>query len=95
MPLGVQAESRYPSAEFALEPGDVIVAYSDGVTEAEGPEQDGRIPHFGDQRLVECVTALRSEPVETIVQGILDAVKAFAGHRPQADDITLVVLRRV
>jgi len=94
VPLGVQPESRYPSAEFPLEPGDVIVAYSDGVTEAEGPEQDGRIPHFGDQRLAECVTALRSEPVESIVQGILDAVKAFAGQRPQADDITLVVLRR-
>jgi serine phosphatase RsbU (regulator of sigma subunit) len=39
--------------------------------------------------------ALRSEPAETIVQGVLSAVKAFAGHRPQADDITLVVLRRV
>jgi len=95
VPLGVQPESRYASAECPLERGDVIVAYSDGVTEAEGPEHDGRIPHFGDQRLAECVTALRSEPVETIVQGVLSAVKAFAGHRPQADDITLVVLRRV
>jgi len=94
VPLGVQPETRYPSAESPLEPGDVIVAYSDGVTEAEAPEQEGRIPHFGDQRLAECVTALRSEPVEAIVQGILSAVKAFAGHRPQADDITLVVLRR-
>lgn len=95
VPLGVQPDSRYPSAESPLERGDVIVAYSDGVTEAEGPERDGRIPHFGEERLAEAVTALGAEPAEAIVQGVLAAVKAFASGRPQADDITLVVMRRV
>lgn len=95
VPLGVQADSSYPSAEVPLEPGDVIVVYSDGVTEAEGPEESGRIPHFGEERLARTVTALRAESSETILTGVLDAVKAFAAGRPQADDITLVVLRRV
>jgi serine phosphatase RsbU (regulator of sigma subunit) len=95
VPLGVQPDSRFPSAESPLERGDVIVAYSDGVTEAEGPERDGRIPHFGEERLAEAVTALGAEPAEAIVQGVLAAVKAFASGRPQADDITLVVMRRV
>lgn len=95
MPLGVQAASSYPSADIPLDPGDVVVVYSDGVTEAEGPEEGGRVPHFGEERLARTVSALRAEPAEAILAGVLAAVAAFAAGRPQADDITLVVLRRI
>jgi serine phosphatase RsbU (regulator of sigma subunit) len=94
VPLGVEPSSRYPSAEIPLDRGDVLVAYSDGVTEAEGPEREGRIPHFGEERLAETIVRLRAEPAEAIIAGVLAAVKAFAAGRPQADDITLVVLKR-
>jgi serine phosphatase RsbU (regulator of sigma subunit) len=95
VPLGVRPDAEYPAAELPLERGDLIVAYSDGVTEAEGPEREGRIPHFGEERLAETVASLRGGTAEGIVAGILAAVRAFAEGRPQADDVTLVVVRRV
>jgi sigma-B regulation protein RsbU (phosphoserine phosphatase) len=94
LPLGVDAESRYGSAQVPVDSGDVLVAYSDGVTEAEGQEQDGPPRMFGEERLADAVRALRGGSVDQIVAGILAAVTDFAAGRPQADDITLVVVRR-
>jgi len=99
VPLGVRPDSRYPAAECPLERGDLLVVYSDGVTEAEGPGGPGpaaesRPPLFGEPRLVEAAHAARTRPAAAVVDALLAAVKAFAGHRPQADDITLVVVRR-
>jgi serine phosphatase RsbU (regulator of sigma subunit) len=95
VPLGVLPDTRYPSAEAPLAPGDLVVAYSDGVTEAEGPGGDGQPELFGEERLARVVIALRAEPAEAIVQGVLAEVRRFAAGRPQADDITLVVVRRI
>jgi sigma-B regulation protein RsbU (phosphoserine phosphatase) len=54
----------------------------------------GRPPLFGEPRLVEAAGAARTRPAAAVVEALLAAVKAFAGDRPQADDITLVVVRR-
>jgi serine phosphatase RsbU (regulator of sigma subunit) len=94
LPLGVEADSRYPAAECPLERGDLLVVYSDGVTEAEGPGVDGRPPLFGEHRLVEVTAASGTRSAAAVVEALLAAVKAFAGDRPQADDVTLVVVRR-
>jgi serine phosphatase RsbU (regulator of sigma subunit) len=94
VPLGVLDDSRYPGAESALEHGDTLIVYSDGVTEAEGPGR-GTAELFGEDRLVDAVRALRGRSSVEIVNGILAAVQRFAADRPQADDITLVVVRRV
>jgi serine phosphatase RsbU (regulator of sigma subunit) len=98
VPLGVAADSRYPAADCPLEQGDLLVVYSDGVTEAEGRDgtgpMAGRPPLFGEPRLVEAAGAARTRPAAAVVEALLAAVKAFAGDRPQADDITLVVVRR-
>ena len=93
VPLGVTADARYPAAEAALAPGDLVVVYSDGVTEAERAGRDGAVELFGEKRLVDTVRVLRDRPAEAVVQGILSAVQRFAAGRPQADDITLVVAR--
>ncbi|MDR3717577.1 MAG: PP2C family protein-serine/threonine phosphatase [Bryobacteraceae bacterium] len=71
-----------------LEPGDLLLLYSDGITEAMDREQ----AQFGEERLVE---ALR-EPADSaaICARIVDAVNAFAAGAPQHDDMTLVVIRR-
>jgi serine phosphatase RsbU (regulator of sigma subunit) len=95
VPLGVLPDARYPAADEPLLPGDIVVIYSDGVTEAEGNPGGGEVELFGEDRLVEVVRALRAQPAEAIVQGIVSAVQAFAAGRPQADDVTLVVARRV
>jgi serine phosphatase RsbU (regulator of sigma subunit) len=81
----------YEVGVFDLGPGDVFVAYSDGVTEAEGPGDD----QFGDERLALTIAALRREPAAAVRDGILEAVHAFTGGSLPSDDTTLLVARRV
>jgi serine phosphatase RsbU (regulator of sigma subunit)/predicted enzyme related to lactoylglutathione lyase len=75
--------------ECALDPGDTLVMFTDGVTEAfdEAGEE------FGEDRLVGALTAHRQEAPKALLDAILDELKQFSG-REQSDDITLVVARR-
>ena len=96
VPLGVDPDAEYPSAVTRLAPGDVLIIYSDGVTEAEGP-LDPSAPDepvmFGEERVAEAVRALRGQSAAEIVEGIVEAVRTFAAGVPQGDDLTLVVIR--
>jgi sigma-B regulation protein RsbU (phosphoserine phosphatase) len=73
--------------EHRLEEGDVMVLFTDGVTEAE----DGGGRPFGIERLVEAITAMGREPTEEIVGHVMAAVKAWSPRL--ADDVSVVVLR--
>jgi serine phosphatase RsbU (regulator of sigma subunit) len=94
VPLGIDTDTAYASAQVPVAAGDVLVAYSDGVTEADGPERDGAPAMFGDERLAEAVRSLRGRSAGEIVAGVQAAVQRFSAGRAQADDITLVVVRR-
>ncbi|HWU89556.1 MAG TPA: SpoIIE family protein phosphatase [Kofleriaceae bacterium] len=72
---------------LALEPGDLMVLYTDGITEARG--RDGH--QFGD-RLATIIEEARAEPVETVRDRVMDAVRAWEVE--QEDDISIVVIRR-
>jgi sigma-B regulation protein RsbU (phosphoserine phosphatase) len=74
-------------SKLELQPGDLMVLYTDGVTEARG--KDGE--QFGD-RLPTLIEEVRSEPVEVIRDRVIDAVKAWQVE--QEDDISVVVVRR-
>lgn len=109
VPLGVVPDARYSSASVPFLPGDVLVLYSDGITEAMnlkvraagvsagaaspvgGP--DDTMEFFDEERLVDIVLKLKARSATEIIAGILDAVARFAGPTPQADDMTLVVIR--
>lgn len=71
--------------------GDVLVLYTDGVTEA----QDAENTLFGDDRLLGVVRARAGENAPEIQSAILDSIRAFVGDAPQFDDITLLTLKRV
>lgn len=92
-PLGILEEAEWEQAATVLSPGDVLVLYTDGVTEAE----DEQGAFFGSDRLLEVVQANLDAPAAS-AQGILDAViggmRAFVGKAPRYDDTTLVVLVR-
>jgi sigma-B regulation protein RsbU (phosphoserine phosphatase) len=75
-------------AETILGPGDALLLYSDGITEAAG--RDGE--EFGEARLIETWRRHRHQESKALVEGILGAVKGFAAGE-QADDMTLVVAR--
>jgi sigma-B regulation protein RsbU (phosphoserine phosphatase) len=91
MAIGAIAEAEYTSDRVVLEPDDVVVLYTDGVTEAE----NARGEMFGEERLRETIARVRAHPAEEIMAAVLEEVKAFTGNTPQSDDITLMVVRNV
>jgi serine phosphatase RsbU (regulator of sigma subunit)/pSer/pThr/pTyr-binding forkhead associated (FHA) protein len=90
-PLGILKIAPYGEQRGHLAPGDMLVIYSDGVTEAN----NGNLDEFGEERLVRVLRENRHRPAVEIVQAVTEAVAEFAAGAPQADDITLVVAKRV
>ena len=73
-----------------LEPGDLMVLYTDGITEASNRAGE----ELGQRRLLDLVGRLRGEPVALIAEALLSAVEEWRDGGPQDDDQTIVVLRR-
>ena len=76
--------------EARLEPGDVLLIYSDGLTEATGPDDE----LFGEQRVLDLVREHAPSGGAGLRERILAAVEAFTQGREQSDDITIVVAAR-
>ncbi|RMI13920.1 MAG: hypothetical protein D6681_05570 [Calditrichaeota bacterium] len=89
--LGVVPEAEYQSETISLAPGEVIFAYTDGVNEALNAQGE----EFGDERLKQLLQKLVGHSVEAMSTRLLEAIDAFVGEEFQADDITLLALRRV
>jgi phosphoserine phosphatase RsbU/P len=94
MPLGLVPDDLFASAiEDKVElfdPGDMLVLYTDGVTEAPNEEEK----EFSSARLADVVRALHSRPAREINDGILESIRRFSGAAVQRDDLTLVTVRR-
>ncbi len=93
VPIGVMADSEFPEASVELEPGDVVVAYTDGLTEACAPGESAEM--YGDARLAAAVARFAHLPAAGIVAALQQDVARFSGERPADDDRSLVVLRRL
>jgi serine phosphatase RsbU (regulator of sigma subunit)/DNA-binding NarL/FixJ family response regulator len=89
MALGVMGEIIWKQKVTRLLPGDVLVMYTDGVTDA----QDRHGEFYGEQRLLQVIRRCNCPAQETL-ETILEDVDRFTGGTPQADDITLLVARR-
>jgi len=89
--LGILPMATYQEARTNLNPGDVLVLFSDGVTEAADPTDD----EYGEERLGALVASMKDRPAEEIVEAIHNTVMAFTQGAPAADDITVVVVRRL
>ncbi|HYJ32933.1 MAG TPA: PP2C family protein-serine/threonine phosphatase [Candidatus Binatia bacterium] len=81
--------ASYAEEEALLTPGDTLVLYSDGVTDAEAPGGE----QYGEERLLSCLERSRGSPPSAILQSLLDDVRAFASGHPPADDVTVLVVR--
>ncbi len=90
--LGIMPRYPYTDATVTLDPGDVLVLFSDGVTEASKVDID---EEFGEDRLAEVVRANSELPAEAIVSAVNEAVTTFTHGAPPADDITVVIARRL
>ena len=89
--LGILPFAPYNQQQARLEPGDLLVIYSDGVTEATNTSDE----EFGEERLTGVLKAHRNAPASAIVSAIRESLNQFTRGAPQADDITLVVARRL
>jgi sigma-B regulation protein RsbU (phosphoserine phosphatase) len=78
----------YDEGTVELQPGEIFVAYSDGVTEPEN-----EFGEFGDERLIDIVTENRHLPLIQVSQTVTSAVDGWIGDNEQPDDITLVLAR--
>jgi len=87
---GILADSEFTAIQTELLPGDSYLFYSDGVTEAF--DSEGRI--FGEKRLLDAASQNQGLNPDKLAEAIQQTVSAFAGNRPQSDDITLLAIQR-
>jgi len=87
--LGAFADAIYETGVAEMEPGDMLVMYTDGVTEAMDASQN----EFGEQRLADDLIKIRSFPAEVVCSKIIKNVKQFAAGIGDTDDMTLVVVK--
>jgi len=90
MALGVSEEAQWKQKVIKLAPGDYLVLYTDGITEAESPEG----LFFGEERLLDVVLSNAGQPAQVVREMLLAAVHLFVGVDAPQDDITLVVIHR-
>jgi sigma-B regulation protein RsbU (phosphoserine phosphatase) len=86
---GLYEGAKYEAGNLQLEPGDGLLLYTDGATEAFN--EDAAM--FGDARLRAILETMADAPVEGVVKRLMAEVRAFVGFAPQSDDITVVAIR--
>jgi sigma-B regulation protein RsbU (phosphoserine phosphatase) len=89
--LGILPAAPYSEQCMRLDAGDMLVLYSDGVTEATNPNYE----EFGEEGFSEVLRANRNASAAKIVEAVMKALTDFAAGAPQADDITLVVAKKL
>jgi serine phosphatase RsbU (regulator of sigma subunit) len=88
--LGMLPELSYETRSVPMRSGDLLMMFSDGVTEAVDQEDE----EFGTERLVTLLLGARTEPSRDIVARVAEAIRDWSAGASQADDITMVVARR-
>jgi len=88
--VGLIDGMHYDEGRIQMHPGDILVGYSDGITE---PEND--FGEFGEERLMEVVARYRDQPLHVISAQVMLALDAWIGAEEQPDDITLVLARQL
>ena len=88
MPVGLLEDAEFQVESIQLAPGDKLVLYSDGVTEAANPEGE----FFGKKRLREIVSAQAGKECAALHDAVMEGVTAFAAGAMQSDDITVLVI---
>jgi sigma-B regulation protein RsbU (phosphoserine phosphatase) len=91
MALGVLEGIRLEERSVSLKPGDHLIFYTDGVTEAFSPQDD----LYGEERLQATIQAAAGGSAQAMLDAIDDSVVAFVGDTSPSDDLTIMVLRRL
>jgi serine phosphatase RsbU (regulator of sigma subunit) len=87
--IGAFASSAYQQETIQMKPGDLLLAYTDGVTEAFNTDGD----EFGEERLRQIVASSSHLPAGELTEKIIESVSQWCADTPQYDDLTLVVMK--
>jgi phosphoserine phosphatase RsbU/P len=90
-PLGIVPGAPYAQESIKMNPGDVLAIYSDGVTEAQNPSEE----EFSEERFEAVLAANREKSAPEIVDAVNAALSEWAQGGPPADDITMVIAKRL
>ena len=88
--VGLFDDAEFEEETLRLTPGDLLVVFSDGISEA----MDAQGEEFGDARIIECVGGSEREP-EAVLNRLFEQLRQFTGDEPQGDDMTALVLRAI
>ncbi len=91
IPLGILADAPYQSGTVALQSGDWLVIFTDGVTEAENNAGE----EYGEARLLNILYANSTLTPTLMMQTVMRDLDRFVGDAPQHDDVTLVLLKAI
>lgn len=91
LPIGMLPDANYVEQRLELEPGDLVLLYSDGLTEA----RDREGVFFGEERLYDLLPALRKMTVEEAGAHVVEQVDRFIGGARASDDLSLILLQRL
>ena len=89
LPLGLDEATHYQQFELQVNEGDLLVLYTDALTEAHGPHDT----LLGEEGLLKIVTSIPTEQVREFGRTVLQRVNEFSGNQPAADDVTILVLK--
>ena len=90
IPLGILEDGGYSDAKVSLETNDLILMFSDGLTESVNKKEE----QYGEKRLEEFLLKHRSKPIGDIHEKLHKSLEKFTGGSPQQDDLTLVLVKR-
>ena len=88
--LGILESTRFEERTLMFHQGDLLVVYSDGITDAVNVNDE----EFGEQRLIQCIRNNREDEANDLVNDIFGAVQLHSGDAAQMDDMTLLVIKR-
>ncbi|MCJ7661912.1 MAG: serine/threonine-protein phosphatase, partial [Anaerolineales bacterium] len=90
MPLGILDETSWDQGHITFNTGDVLVAYTDGVTEAQNTEEG----FYEEARLLEVSRSNLEHPSNAILEALVTDIQEFVGQALQFDDLTIMVVKR-
>lgn len=90
IPLSFLNDFDYPENTIILEPDDMLLVYSDGITEAMNDKEK----EYGIEKIIECVDKNNQLSPKDIIQKLVESVKDYTGDQPQMDDMTILIVKR-
>jgi len=87
--VGLLRDAEFEQSSLAIQPGDILLAFTDGISESMTVDQE----EWGEERMIACLEKNAALPADALLRALLDEATSFAAGAPQYDDMTLLVCK--